>query len=91
MAYGDFYDVRAYNWQLRELPGHRIMVRYDSLPIDQSNKGRYNTSAVVKVETNSANDVRFTTQSGSQYVFKVEKCAHPMQLIALTLKFDVEF
>lgn len=90
MAIGDFYDVRAYNWQVRKMPDGRVFVRYDSLPIDQSNKGRYNTSAVVEVETKNGL-IRFTTQSGSQYVFKVEKCAHPMQLVALTLKFDVEF
>lgn len=90
MSIGDRYDVRAYNWQVRKLHDGRVFVRYDSLPIDEKNKGRYNTSPIVKVETNN-NEVRFTTQSGSQYYFNVSKCAHPMQLVALTLKFDVEF
>ena len=90
MAIGDRYDARTYNWQVRKMPDGRVFVRYDSLPIDEKNKGRYNTSPIVKVETNN-NEVRFTTQSGSQYYFNVSKCAHPMQLVALTLKFDVEF
>lgn len=90
MAIGDRYDARTYNWQVRKLPDGRVFVRYDSLPIDGNNKGRYNTSPIVRVETRN-NEVRFTTQSGSQYYFNVSKCAHPMQLVALTLKFDVEF
>ena len=90
MAIGDRYDVRTYNWQVRKLHDGRVFVRYDSLPIDENNKGRYNTSPVVAVKTKDG-EVLFKTQSGSHYVFQVNKCAHPMQLIALTLKFDVEF
>lgn len=90
MAIGDRYDARTYNWQVRKMPDGRVFVRYDSLPIDNNNKGRYNTSPIVRAETHH-NEIRFITQSGSQYYFSVSKCAHPMQLVALTLKFDVEF
>lgn len=91
MAMGDHYDARACNWQVRETENGNIFIRYDSLPIDSDNKGRYNTSTVVKVETNSNHEVRFTTKSGSQYYFRINKCAFPMQLLALTMKFGVEF
>lgn len=91
MAMGDHYDARACNWQVRETESGNVFIRYDSLPIDSDNKGRYNTSTVVKVETNSSHEVRFTTKSGSQYYFRINKCAFPMQLLALTMKFGVEF
>lgn len=91
MAMGDHYDARACNWQVRETENGNIFIRYDSLPIDSDNKGRYNTSTVVKVETNTNHEVRFTTKSGSQYYFRINKCAFPMQLLALTMKFGVEF
>ena len=89
MANGDFYDARQYAWQLRGLDGNKVMVRYDH-EITDNNKGRYNTSPVVAVKTKDG-EVLFKTQSGSRYVFKVGKCAHPMQLLKLTLMFGVEF
>jgi hypothetical protein len=91
MAKGDKYNVLAYAWQVRERADGRVFIRYDSLPIDSDNKGRYNTSPIVKVETNNVGQVRFTTESGSQYYFTVAKCVYPMQLLALTMKFGVEF
>lgn len=91
MAQGDKYDARNYNWQVRETPDGRVFIRYDSLEINDDNKGRYNTSPVVKVETNSVGQVRFTTKFGSQYYFTVSRCVYPMQLLALTMKFGVEF
>ena len=91
MAKGDKYDCRECNWQVRELPDGGIMIRYDDRVIDNDNKGRYNTSPVIKVETNSSHEVRFTTRSGSQYYFKASKCAFPMHLLSLTMRFGVEF
>ena len=91
MAKGDRYDFRECNWQVRELPDGGIMIRYDDRVIDNDNKGRYNTSPVIKVETNQYHEVRFTTRSGSQYYFKVSKCVFPMHLLALTMRFGVEF
>lgn len=91
MAMGDHYDARACNWQVRETENGNIFIRYDSLPIDSDNKGRYNTSTVVKVETNNVGQVRFTTESGSQYYFTVEKCVYPMHMLGLTARFGVEF
>lgn len=90
MAHGDFYDARSYNWQLRESDSG-IFIRYDDQVIDKDNKGRYNTSTVVKVETNSNHEIRFTTKSGSQYYFSISKCVYPMHLLTLTMKFGVEF
>ena len=89
MAKGDIYDFRGYNWQVREL-ADGIMIRYDDLIIDADNKGRYNTSPVVKVETNQYHEVRFTTRSGSIYYFSVSKCAFPMHLLALQMRFGIE-
>lgn len=91
MAMGDHYDARACNWQVRETENGSIFIRYDSLPIDSDNKGRYNTSTVVKVETNHNHEIRFTTKSGSVYYFSINKCAFPMHLLSLTMKFGVEF
>lgn len=91
MAHGDFYDCQKYNWQLRESADNRVFIRYDSLPIDKDNKGRYNTSALVKVEANEYGQIRITTQSGSIYGFHASKCVHPMHLIALTMRFGVAF
>jgi hypothetical protein len=91
MAKGDKYDLRGYNWQIRETTDGGVFIRYDDRIIDNDNKGRYNTSPVIKVETNSSHEVRFTTKSGSQYYFKASKCAFPMHLLALTMRFGVEF
>ena len=91
MAHGDKYDARNYNWQVRETPSGRLFIRYDDHDINEDNKGRYNTSPIIKVETNSVGQIRFTTQSGSQYYFTINKCVYPMQLLALTMKFGVEF
>ena len=90
MALGDRYDFRECNWQVRELPDGGIMIRYDDQVIDNDNKGRYNTSPVIKVETNQYHEIRFTTRSGSQYYFSVGKCAFPMHLLALQMRFGVE-
>ena len=90
MAKGDKYDLRGYNWQVRELPDGGIMIRYDDQVIDNNNKGRYNTSPVVKVETNQYHEIRFTTRSGSQYYFSVGKCVYPMHLLALQMRFGDE-
>ena len=90
MAKGDRYDAQAYAWHLRELSDGRIFVRYDN-EINENNKGRYNTSPIIKVETNRSQQIRFTTQSGSQYIFRTDKCAHPMNIILLTARFGVEF
>lgn len=90
MAKGDKYNVLAYAWQVRERADGRVFIRYDN-EINENNKGRYNTSTIVKVETNSVGQVRFTTESGSQYYFTVEKCVYPMHLLTLTMKFGVEF
>lgn len=91
MANGNVYDVSKYNWQVRETNDGGVFIRYDDQTIDSTNKGRYNTSSVVKVETNGGGQVRFTTQSGSQYYFTISKCAYPMHLLALTTRFGVEF
>lgn len=91
MAKGDKYDFRECNWQVRELPDGGIMIRYDDQLINSTNKGRYNTSRVVKVETNNNHEIRFTTKSGSQYYFRVGKCVYPMHLLALQMRFGVEF
>lgn len=90
MAMGDRYDAQAYAWHLRELSDGRIFVRYDN-EINFNNKGRYNTSPIVKVETNNVGQIRFTTQSGSQYIFRTDKCARPMNMLMLTARFGVEF
>ena len=89
MAKGDFYNAQEYAWQLRELSDGRVFIRYDH-QVSTTNKGRYNTSPIIKVETNNG-QIRFTTQSGSQYVFRVDKVAKPMHLIALSMKFGVAF
>lgn len=89
MAKGDKYDARKFNWQVRESE-NGVFIRYDSLPINSTNKGRYNTSTIVAVSNNSG-DMVVTTQSGSQYRFAVAKCAFPMHLLSLTMKFGVEF
>lgn len=91
MAHGDRYDVREYNWQVRETENGNIFIRYDDQEINSANKGRYNTSSVIKVEVNSNHEIRFTTKSGSQYYFRINKCAFPMHLLSLTMKFGVEF
>lgn len=91
MAQGDRYDAREYNWQVRETENGNLFIRYDDQEIDENNKGRYNTSPIIKVETNNVGQVRFTTKSGSQYYFTISNCVYPMQLLALTMKFGVEF
>jgi hypothetical protein len=91
MANGNIYDVRKYNWQVRQGADESLFIRYDEVDIDDSNKGKYNTSSVVKVETNDGGEVRFTTRSGSIYYFRTDKCVHPMHLLALTTKFGVAF
>ena len=90
MAKGDVYDARKYAWQVRESSDGGIFIRYDT-EINSDNKGRYNTSQVIKVETNNAGEVRFTTKSGSEYYFVVSKCVYPMHLLSLTMRFGVEF
>jgi hypothetical protein len=91
MANGNIYDARKYNWQVREAHDGSVFIRYDNNVIDATNKGRYNTTSIIKVETNNNAEVRFTTQSGSLYYFRVNKCVHPMHLLALTTKFGVAF
>ena len=90
MAKGDKYDFRECNWQVRELADGSVMIRYDDRIIDSDNKGRYNTSPVVKVETNQYHEIRFTTKSGSQYYFRISKCVYPMHLLALQMRFGIE-
>lgn len=91
MANGNIYDARKYDWQVREAADGSVFIRYDDQAIDATNKGRYNTSSVVKVETNNDGQVRFTTRSGSLYYFRTDKCVHPMHLLSLTTKFGVAF
>ncbi len=89
MAVGDCYDCRGYTWQLRENTDGGVFVRYDNT-ISSGNKGRYNTSAVVRAEVVGDN-LRVTTKSGSTYYFAKDKIAHPMHLVALSMRFGVEF
>ena len=88
MAKGDIYDMTRYSWQVRDSESG-MFIRYDDV-ISSNNKGRYNTSLLVSVET--ANDrVVCTTKSGSVYYFDVSKCVYPMHLLSLTMRFGVEF
>ena len=50
MAKGDIYDASRYSWQLRENTSGGVFIRYDDV-ISSDNKGRYNTSSLVSVET----------------------------------------
>ena len=89
MAKGDIYDMTRYCWQVRELTDGGVMIRYDDA-ISSTNKGRYNTSTIVAIQ--SANGIiKATTKSGSQYYFRISKCVYPMHLLSLTMRFGVEF
>ena len=88
MAKGDIYDASRYSWQVRDSESG-MFIRYDDV-ISSDNKGRYNTSPLVSVE--AANDlVICTTKSGSVYYFRQSKCAFPMHLLSLAMRFGVEF
>lgn len=89
MAKGDIYDASRYNWQVRENTSGGVFIRYDDV-ISSENKGRYNTSPLVSVET-AADKIICTTKSGSVYYFDIAKCAFPMHLLALQMRFGVEF
>ena len=88
MAKGDIYDASRYSWQVRELQDGGIMVRYDDV-ISSENKGRYNTSSITAAESHDGK-IKFTTRSGSIYYFSVDKCAFPMHLLALQMRFGIE-
>jgi len=88
MAKGDIYDASKYSWQVRELTDGGVMIRYDDT-ISSTNKGRYNTSSLVSVESHD-DKIICTTKSGSIYYFSVSKCAFPMHLLNLTMRFGVE-
>ena len=88
MAKGDIYDMTRYSWQVRELQDGGIMVRYDDV-ISSENKGRYNTSTIIAAEA-TGGKIKFTTKSGSVYYFSVGKCAFPMHLLALQMRFGIE-
>ena len=87
MANGDFYDVRQYAWQLRGTDSTHVMVRYDH-EINDNNKGRYNTTDVVAAKV-KGDEIMVKTQSGSRYVFKIDKCAHPMHILKLATMFGL--
>ena len=88
MAKGDIYNACRYSWQVRELQDGGVMIRYDDV-ISSDNKGRYNTSSLVSVET-AGDKIVVTTKSGSIYYFSVSKCVFPMHLLALQMRFGVE-
>ena len=90
MAKGDVYDCRRFAWQLRENADGSVFVRYDTNPINGSNKGRYNTSSLVAAEE-VADTIRVTTRSGSIYYFNKDQIAYPMHLISLGIRFGVKF
>ena len=87
MAKGDIYDASRYSWQVRDSESG-MFIRYDDV-ISSENKGRYNTSSIVSVETNGGM-LKFTTKSGSVYYFSQSKCVYPMHLLALQMRFGVE-
>lgn len=89
MAKGDIYDASRYCWQVRELADGGVMIRYDDT-ISSDNKGRYNTSSIVTIEAANGKIV-VTTKSGSIYYFNQNKCVYPMHLLALQMRFGVEF
>ena len=88
MAKGDIYDASKYSWQVRELADGGVFIRYDDV-VSSDNKGRYNTSSLVSVESHDGKII-CTTKSGSIYYFSVSKCAFPMHLLALQMRFGVE-
>lgn len=90
MAKGDCYDCRSYTWQLRENADGSVFVRYDSAPINRTNKGKYNTSSLVSAEE-VADTIRVVTRSGSIYYFNKSQVAYPMHLISLGIRFGVKF
>lgn len=89
MAKGDIYDASRYCWQVRENTSGGVFIRYDDI-ISSDNKGRYNTSSLVSVESHG-DKIICTTKSGSIYYFSVSKCAFPMHLLNLTMRFGIEF
>ena len=88
MAKGDIYDASRYCWQVRELQDGGVMIRYDDA-ISSTNKGRYNTSTIVAAEA-TGGKIKFATKSGSIYYFSIDKCAFPMHLLALQMRFGIE-
>lgn len=88
MAKGDIYDVSRYCWQVRENTSGGVFIRYDD-QINSTNKGRYNTSTIVAAEA-TGGKIKFTTKSGSIYYFSASKCAFPMHLLALQMRFGIE-
>ena len=88
MAKGDIYDMTKYSWQLRKTASKEVFIRYDE-HIDENNKGRYNTSVVVDASVHEGK-LKVTTKSGSVYWFNTHKCAFPMHLLSLTLRFGME-
>ena len=89
MAKGDIYNACRYCWQVRENTNGGVFIRYDDV-ISSENKGRYNTSSLISVET-AGDKLICTTKSGSIYYFSLNKCAFPMHLLSLTMRFGIEF
>ena len=88
MAKGDIYDASRYCWQVREATDDSVFIRYDD-QINSTNKGRYNTSTIIAAEA-TGGKIKFTTKSGSVYYFSIDKCAFPMHLLALQMRFGIE-
>ena len=80
-------DITKYQWQLRD-SDDGVFIRYDD-HIDKDNKGRYNTTVIVKA-TVVADYLYIQTKSGSVYKLAVDMLRYPMHALQLKIRFGVD-
>lgn len=83
----DMHDASGYCWHLRGCADGNVIVRYDDY-VDSDAKGRFKTSAIKDVKQRG-DRILFLTQNETVYVFDINKCVQPQNLLTLMTRFKV--